>query len=93
MHTESGFFLNAQVYSVSHIDGERTRGESLDKEIRIGHGGGGVSILVACPICTNLQRRTRRNPSSEADDEWVHRRQTLRKWFLSEYSGVFSLEH
>ena len=44
--TESGFFLNAQEYSVSHIDGEGTRGDILEKGIRIGHGGGRFSTLV-----------------------------------------------
>ncbi len=44
--SESGFFLLAQLYTVSHIYGERTRGDMIEKGKGIGHGGGVLSTLV-----------------------------------------------
>jgi hypothetical protein len=44
--SEIGFFLFAQLYSVSHIDGERTRGDMLEKGKGIGHECGGLITSV-----------------------------------------------
>jgi hypothetical protein len=46
LFTETGFFLFARLYSVLHIDGERTRGDMIEKGKGIGHECGGLRTLV-----------------------------------------------